>query len=308
MSADKEDQVVTVASRTTPLIIEVALNGRCTKDRNPAVPITAEEIAQDAIRCFQAGAAIVHQHDAALMGGGGADAMARQAAQAYRAIYAEVPDALCYPTIAGTSGQIEQRWGHNLALADQGLLRMSFVDPGSTNYVDLDTDGLPRDADGRYSYSNADIRWILQQCLDRHLAANIMILDAGFLRMVVEIARAGRLPAGSFIKLAFGGEGAPAKLGLPPTLPSLKCYVAMLDGIDTPWAATVYGGDCVGSGLAEYAIRHGGHVRIGLEDYLGTRTPSNLDLLAEVTDLAEKLGRPVATPAQAAQLLGLGPR
>jgi uncharacterized protein (DUF849 family) len=297
-----------VDSHTRPLVIEVALNGQCTKDQNPAVPITSEEIAEDAIRCLQAGAAIVHQHDAALMAGGDGDAMAEQAARAYRAIYAEVPDALCYPTIAGTVGSIEQRWGHNLTLANRGLLRMSFVDPGSTNYVGLDTDGLPRDADGRYSYSNADIRWILQHCLDRHLAANIMILDAGFLRMVVEIARAGRLPEGSFIKLAFGGDGAPKKLGLPPTLPSLECYVAMLDGIDTPWAATVYGGDCVETGLAEYAIRHGGHVRIGLEDYLGPRTPSNLDLLAEVTDLAAKLGRPVATPSQAAQLLGVRPR
>ena len=41
----------------------------------------------------------------------------------------------------------------------------------------------------------------------------------------------------------------------------------------------VLGGDVVECGLAELAIRRGGHVRVGLEDYAGPGEPSNLDLL-----------------------------
>ena len=47
----------------------------------------------------------------------------------------------------------------------------------------------------------------------------------------------------------------------------------MLDGCDLPWAVAVIGGDVVGSGLARLALERGGHVRVGLEDYAGPRTP-----------------------------------
>jgi len=46
----------------TPLIIEAALNGTTSKARNPNTPKSAEEIADDALACLAAGAAIVHTH------------------------------------------------------------------------------------------------------------------------------------------------------------------------------------------------------------------------------------------------------
>src|ERR1700722_19804265 len=45
-----------------PAIIEVAINGVTTKERNPNVPRTPDEIATDALACFEAGAAIIHNH------------------------------------------------------------------------------------------------------------------------------------------------------------------------------------------------------------------------------------------------------
>ena len=45
------------------LIITAALTGSLpTKEQNPAVPVTPDEIAQDALACFRAGAAVVHIH------------------------------------------------------------------------------------------------------------------------------------------------------------------------------------------------------------------------------------------------------
>ena len=49
-------------STTAPVIIEAAINGATPKARNPHVPITAAEIAADALRCAAAGAAVVHSH------------------------------------------------------------------------------------------------------------------------------------------------------------------------------------------------------------------------------------------------------
>ncbi len=46
-----------------PLIIEAAVNGGTPKSRNPNVPRTPGEIADDAVRCVDARAAIVHNHN-----------------------------------------------------------------------------------------------------------------------------------------------------------------------------------------------------------------------------------------------------
>ena len=72
-----------------------------------------------------------------------------------------------------------------------------------------------------------------------------------------------------------------------------------------PWSVAVPGGDVAGCGLAELAIRRGGHVRVGLEDYAGPGEPSNLDLLRALVAIAEGLGRAPATTAQARRILGV---
>jgi 3-keto-5-aminohexanoate cleavage enzyme len=62
--------------------------------------------------------------------------------------------------------------------------------------------------------------------------------------------------------------------------------------------------------MAAVAVAMGGHVRVGLEDniyYSRGRLASNDELVARVARLAAELGRPVATPAQARELLGLDP-
>jgi 3-keto-5-aminohexanoate cleavage enzyme len=61
----------------------------------------------------------------------------------------------------------------------------------------------------------------------------------------------------------------------------------------------------VACGLAELAIRRGGHIRVGLEDYAGPGEPSNLDLLHAAVAVIDGLGRAPATAAQARQILGV---
>ena len=47
---------------TGPVIIEAAINGATSKERNPNSPLAPEEIAADALACLAAGAAIIHNH------------------------------------------------------------------------------------------------------------------------------------------------------------------------------------------------------------------------------------------------------
>ena len=91
------------------------------------------------------------------------------------------------------------------------------------------------------------------------------------------------------------------------TLP-FDAYLEMLEGTGLPWAVAVIGGDVVACGMGRLALDRGGHVRVGLEDYAGPRTPTNAELVAEVVALARAAGRSIATPPDASRVLGLPDR
>lgn len=82
-------------------------------------------------------------------------------------------------------------------------------------------------------------------------------------------------------------------------------YLDMLDGMDLPWSVAVLQGDVVASGLARIALELGGHVRVGLEDYAGPRTPGNVELVRELVSLAKEVGRPVAGVTEARAVLAM---
>ena len=64
--------------------------------------------------------------------------------------------------------------------------------------------------------------------------------------------------------------------------------------------------------MAAAGIAMGGNVRVGFEDNLylsrGILAKSNGELVEKVVRLAKELGREVATPAEAREILGLKPR
>lgn len=284
-----------------PLVIEAAVNGSTSKAAQPHVPRSVEEIVEQAVACFEAGAAIVHHHtDDGLFDG-------RHASEPYRAawtaILARVPGAILYPTMGGGSARttIVERYAHMEELADAGLLRLAVVDPGSVSFGPIDDEGLPAAVDVVYQNTFADVRHMTGRCRERGLAAHVSIFEPGFLRVALAYHSRGRFPPAK-IQLYFGGEALP--FGLPPTAASVDVYRSMLDGAGLPWMVGVIGGDCA-STVAEHAIVHGGHVRVGLEDYAGPRRPTNVELVTEIVALARKHGRRVATAAEAARILRL---
>ena len=290
----------------TPLIIEAAINGATTKARNPNVPRSPAEVAEDGLRCLAAGAAIVHNHnDEPVIGGADGVHSPEPYAEAWRAILAQRPDALLYPTMAGASARtnIEERYAHIPALAEAGLLRVGLVDPGSVNVGGTDGEGLPQAIDATYVNTFRDARYMFETCARLQLGPSISCFEPGFVRVALRYAKAGKMPAGALVKFYFGGEF--SNFGLPPTAPSLDAYVAMLEGSGLNWSVAALGGDAVGCGIAKLAIERGGHVRVGLEDYAGPRTPTNEELVRELVALAAECGRPVASCDEAAAILGL---
>jgi uncharacterized protein (DUF849 family) len=292
----------------TPVVIECAINGATPKTRNPNVPRLPDEIHRDVLACLDAGASIIHAHnvDFRLKGREAAD----DYLAAWRLILAERPGTIWYSTGVGSS-KIDERLAHLEILADElgPAMPMAYVDPGSTNVAWIGEDGLPRG----YSYVHSfdDIKAFYGLCERRQLGPSIAIYEPGWLQTTLHYHRAGRLPRGAMVKLYFCGpqdifgrrEG--ASYGLPPTEAALDAYLGMLEGTGLPWSVSVWGGDLMETPLPEQALRRGGHLHVGLEEFAGRRQPTNVELIDECVELAGKLGRPVATTDQAARILDL---
>src|SRR4029453_15318167 len=82
---------------TAPVIIEAAINGATSKETNPNVPKSVEEIADDALAAIDPGAAIVPPPCGPF--GGPDDEVAERYLASFRLVWKERPDALLYPTI-----------------------------------------------------------------------------------------------------------------------------------------------------------------------------------------------------------------
>ncbi|MFN0092388.1 MAG: 3-keto-5-aminohexanoate cleavage protein [Acidimicrobiales bacterium] len=291
----------------TPVIIEAAINGVGKPERNPHIPRTPEEVKADTFACLDAGAGIIHAHNSSIR------LVGQEAVDDYVAAWQEIlaarPDTLWYATGVAASST-EDRILHHELLADLGLIRMAYVDPGSTNTGWVDKDGIP--TGGSYVNTYDHIRAAFEQCERRRLAPAIAIYEPGWLSTTLAYHRAGRLPAGAMVKLYFGGEwGLLARskgvsFGLPPTRNALLAYLDMLEGSGLAWSVSVWGGDLMQTPVARLALELGGHLHVGLEEHFDPdRKPTNVELIEEAVALCKEVGRPVAGCAEAAELLGV---
>jgi uncharacterized protein (DUF849 family) len=266
----------------TPVLIEAAINGTSTKERNPNVPITPDEIRADVARCLDAGATIIHahNHDIRLSG----EPAARAYLDAWAPLLAERPDALWYPTLCVAPDPLA-KLEHVRLVAEQVPLTMAAVDPGSTNLGTPGTDGLPEG--GVYANSYDDVRQAFGFCEEHRLGPQLAIYEPGFLQCMWARARG-------------------VTFGLPPTRHALLAYLDMLEGTDLPWSVSVWGGDLMATPVAQLALERGGHLHVGLEEHFDPDAkPTNVALVDQAVALAASIGRPVATNADAVRLLGL---
>jgi len=296
-----------MASNREAVIVECAINGGTSSEKNPHVPRKPAEIVADTLRVLDAGASLIHAHNADYQLQG--EAAARDYLAAWKPILAQRPDTLWYPTLSLGKGAAEML-SHIEPILREVPLRFSVVDPGSTNLGAPDADGLP--AGMVYANSYADIRYSFEFCARLRLAPSLAIYEPGFLQTVLAYQRAGRLPRGTMVKLYFGGPyGLMATrpgctFGLPPTRNALLAYLDMLEGTGLPWSVSVWGGDLMTTPIAQLALEKGGHLHVGIEEfYSAERSPTNVELVCEAVALVAKVGRPLADSKAAVQILDL---
>ena len=283
------------------LIIEAAVNGNTPRERQPHVPRTPSEVTADAIACLDAGAAIIHSHSHEMWE---PVHSADPYVEAWSPVRERHPEALFFPTNPGGSidSRHEDRVAHIVKLHELGLTQMSFVEPGSLTIGTVGANGLPARDGWMYINTHEQIGAQFDFCRDRGLVPRIVIFDPNFLRMTLAYHAHQPLPAGSILLFVF--NDGPLLCAPTATLQSLELYLQLLEGTGLRWMVGGYC-DVVASGLAQAAIERGGHVRVGLEDYVGDRHPTNAQLVREVVELARSAGRPVADSSRAAAMLRL---
>jgi 3-keto-5-aminohexanoate cleavage enzyme len=295
----------------TPVILECAINGSVTKAKNPVAPGSPAELYAETIQCLNAGASIIHMHS------NQPNEDVRLAARSYMEICEPVwkshPHAILYPT-ANFDPKVYNRerkaWvgkvqcGHQRILAEAGVVNMVLFDTGVVPLGVYDKEGVPGpdSAFFWYGFWPDDVRYIQQVCKDFGTGASISVFEPGWMKNVVAMARAGTLPRGSKLNIYFASDN---YAGMAPAIPeALELYLKMMDGLDLKWAVGYIGDKSVmDTPLARMALERGGSFRVGLEDW-ANGTP-NVEQLKRAKEIINKVGRPVATGAEAIKYLDI---
>lgn len=283
------------------VMIEAAINGNASKDLNPNIPYSPEEIANDAIAACQAGAALIHFHVRNPDTGAWV-----QDLPYYSEVYKrtrEKCDPLLWPTFPFGDDPV-RRFQHFVDLAKDPDTKpdLGAGDMGSVNLVSYDpiTKNL---GEGNFVYQNSydTIKHFLEGSNELGLRPTLQIFDASFLRAALVFLDKGVLTEPLLLKFYFGGPTLP--FGLPPTLKSLEAYLDMLSGVRCNWFAATLGGDNLP--FVPQIVSMGGHVRLGLEDYQYATEGqlSNVQIVDRAVGMITGMGHEVATPDETRALL-----
>lgn len=298
-------------------IINCAITGSIhTPSMSPYLPITPDEIAQNAIDAANAGAAAVHIHARNPENG-----MPSSDLEVFNEIIDKIRSRnrdviICITTGGGAGMTVEQR----ASVIPEFEPELASMNAGSINW------GLFPVADRiknyKYDWEEQMLRmtkgYIFQNTFeDMESMLNIMnnngtkpeleCYDVGHLYNVKFLQDAGLIKGKPYLQFVLGINGALA--ATPYDLQYMKTTADRLFGVGGyEWSA-------FGAGRAEYPICLqnlflGGHVRVGMEDNLylrkGKLAENNAQLVEKMAGLMRELDFEIASPNEAREILGIG--
>lgn len=284
--------------------LEVAVNGPWSRERQPEIPITEDEIVEQAIACAHEGASIIHFHPYDPVTG-----RQRDAYEIYAPVIERVRskvDVICYGTLpfagdvdAKEAMSAEQRFAAVDKLARSGLLEWSVVDPGSTNISTRST--LASGHEG-FVYTNPEshIRHGLELCRHYGLHPSYAIYEPAFMRLGSELARCYPGVPQPVYRLMFSDT---LTFGFPPRVWAIDAYLELLAEEDPGARWMVAGLGAEVAPLIDEIVYRGGHVRVGLEDVPMGHKIGNLAQVRDARARIEAAGGRTATAADIRQAL-----
>ncbi|WP_135830125.1 BKACE family enzyme [Halorussus halobius] len=269
-----------------PVIVTAALTGGVHgREANPNLPETPEEIGRAAAACEAAGAAVVHLHARRESGERSFDR------ERFQAITDEVrsrTNLVVQHSTGGTGASVEAR---RQSLRTDPPPEMASLDMGPLNrYRHLTSENTRGTVDSLYD-----------EMADRGIKPELEAFNDGHLNEVRGLLERRDLDDPVYATLIFGGG--------TTSPPSPRNLLNAVENLPDGALFNTLGFGRHQLPLTTMGILLGGHVRVGLEDNVyygdGDLAESNAQLVVRAAELAETLGRPVATPDEAREILGL---
>ncbi len=281
-------------------IVTCALNGVLTDPSRFAIPVTPAEMAAEARRAQEAGAAVVHVHFRDQRPGLG------HLPTWDPAVCAEIVDAIraaCPGLLINQStGVVGPDISGPLAVMARARPEIAAMNAGSLNYLRTRRDGKWAWPPMLFDNPVDKIERFLAAMYAQGVVPECECFDTGIVRSVGMLREVGLLKDPLHVSFVMGvASGMPARPEWLPLLidelPEGAHFQTIAIGREEVWA------------LHRATAAQGGHVRTGLEDtfYLpdGRRAESNGALIEALVDVVRQSGREPATPAQARALFGL---
>jgi 3-keto-5-aminohexanoate cleavage enzyme len=281
-------------------VITCALTGVLTDPAVHHVPVTPKEMADHAEQAYNAGASIVHTHFRNQEKGLGHlptwDLEVVGAILA--AIKARVPEII----ICMSTGVVGPDISGPVACLEKFKPEMAACNAGSLNYLKLRSDGSWAWPPTLFDNPVEKIEQFLNVMTANQVVPEFECFDTGIVRSVGLFKRNGMFEGDPHISCVMGvASGMPAK---PEWLPLL--LNEMVEG--THYQVIAVGREEIW-GLHRKCVELGGNVRTGLEDtfYLpnGAKAGNNGVLVEALAGIVREVGRDIASPFEARQILGL---
>ncbi|MDX2480120.1 MAG: 3-keto-5-aminohexanoate cleavage protein [Desulfuromusa sp.] len=267
-------------------IITVATTGAWpTKENNPNVPLTPQEIADDVLECYNAGAAIAHLH---MRDDEGKGSMSADLFEETVGLIKEKCDIILNLTTSGDlNATDETRQEHLIRLKPD----MASYDCGSMNWMHS----------GLFINSPKFLEQLGTTMQENGVKPEIEIFDAGMVYNSMYYIKKGFLKDPVYYQFVLGAAG-----GTAATVENLV-YLKSLLPEGTTWSA--FG---IGKGhmpILYTTIAMGGHIRVGMEDNVmfskDQLAKSNAQFVTRAANAIKEFGNEVATVSDARKILDL---
>lgn len=303
-----------MAAKQKSVIVTCAVTGSIhTPSMSPHLPVTADEIASEALAAAAAGASVVHLHARDPETG-----KPSQDPDLFRKFLPRIQresDVVVNITTGGAPNMpVEERLQPALQLkpeiASLNMGSMNFgLYPMLARFKDFKHDWerpyLEGSDDRVFKNTFKDIQNILESCGANDTRFEIECYDIGHLYTAAHFMDRGILKGPLLIQSVFGLLGGIG--GHPEDVHHMKRTADRLFGDDYYWS--VLGAGRNQMQIATMAATMGGNVRVGLEDSLwigpGKLAQSNADQVRKIVAILDELGLKPATPDETREMLGL---
>jgi 3-keto-5-aminohexanoate cleavage enzyme len=269
------------------LIITCAISGaEVTKEHNPSVPYTVEEMVEAAHQAYLAGASIIHLHARYDDGTPTQDKDRYQ--EIYNAIKKKCPELIVQVSTGGAVGMSREERSDVLNIHPE----MATLDCGTLNFG----------GDEIFINTENDIIYFATKMKELNVKYEMECFEKGHIDSTKRLLKKGIINEPLHYSFVLGVNG-----GMTG---EERDFLFLKDSIPEGATYSVAGIGRYEFSLAELSIKHGGHVRVGLEDniYLekGVLAKSNSELVSKVVNIAKKYNRSIATPKEARMILKMG--